>query len=491
MTSGIPVHLPWPYHHGRTHRTGGWLTENPNTVVGFVRKVSVEEAKAKLPFHPIIQNFQAAVYGSPDLRMFASAMLTEVPDKPPYINDPTGTKQIRDFDHLLHLFNYTMQKVAPQWNIDEYHVGLIGVPFNAVLDWPMATPSGYAFFLHKEVNLHMKRILDYWRDHFLSTSASASVLAEEPNGWLSEEARKVIEDETNLDPNHRYSFEELFGHSREDGKHWGFKSWDDFFTRKFADYDKLRPVYAPDDDSWVVSACESKPFALQTHVKAYDTFWLKGQPYSVYEMLDKEEEAEQFVDGTIYQAFLSATSYHRWHSPVNGTIKKVKLIGGTMFSEPTITGFMNPDGPDPAAPDRAQGYITHVATRALIFIEAPEPVGLICLVEVGMVDVSTCDVTVKQDDAVSKGQEIGMFHHGGSTHCLLFRKGVKLTWVTGAFPGVSSKNLPLRGALAHVSSASDRREVSVVMVMAMVMVEDTRAIMDAGGEHGTGYPGYH
>ncbi|KAB8262345.1 Phophatidylserine decarboxylase-domain-containing protein [Aspergillus pseudonomiae] len=393
---------------------GAWLHRSASL---FVRKVSLEEAKAKLPLHPIIQKFQAAVDGCPALRMFAFAMLTEVPDKPPDINDPTGTKQIRDFDHLLHLFNYTMQKVAPQWNIDEYHVGLIGTPFNAVLDWPMATPSRYAFFLRKEVNFHIKRILDYWRDYFLSTSASTSVLTEEPNGWLSEEARKIIEDETNLDPNHRYSFEELF-------------SWDDFFTRKFADYDKLRPVYAPDHDSWVVSACESKPFALQTHVKAYDTFWLKGQPYSVYEMLDKEEEAEHFVDGTTYQAFLSATSYHRWHSPVNGTIKKVKLIHGTMFSEPTITGFMNPDGPDPAAPDRAQGYITHVATRALIFIKAPEPVGLTCVVTVGMADVSTCDVTVTQGDTVSKGQEIGMFHHGGSTHCLLFRKGVNLTWET-------------------------------------------------------------
>ena len=165
----------------------------------------------------------------------------------------------------------------------------------------MATPSGYAFFLRKEVNFHMKRILDYWRDYFLSTSASTNVLTEELNGWLSEEARKVIQDETNLDPNHRYSFEELFGHSRADGKHWGFKSRDDFFTRKFADYDKLRPVYAPDHDSWVVSACESKPFALQTHVEAYDTFWLKGQPYSVYEMLDKEEEAEQFVDAGLLE----------------------------------------------------------------------------------------------------------------------------------------------------------------------------------------------
>ncbi|KAE8135911.1 Phophatidylserine decarboxylase-domain-containing protein, partial [Aspergillus pseudotamarii] len=204
--------------------------------------------------------------------MLALAMFTEVPDKPPSINGPTGTQPIRGFDHLHHLFNYTMQKVAPQRSIDKYHMDLIGFPFNAVLDWPLTTPSGYALFLNKTVNVHTKNILEYWRDNFLTMSASAGVLTEEPNSWLSEEARKVIEDDINLDPNHWYSFEELFGYSKKDGEHWGFKSRGSFFTCKFADYHKLRPVYAPDDDSWVVSPCESKPFALQTNVKAYDIF---------------------------------------------------------------------------------------------------------------------------------------------------------------------------------------------------------------------------
>ncbi|KAE8396334.1 Phophatidylserine decarboxylase-domain-containing protein [Aspergillus alliaceus] len=152
----------------------------------------------------------------------------------------------------------------------------------------MATPSGYAFFLNEEVNNHMKKVLDNWRDKFLTQDASAAVLAEEPNGWLSPATRKVIEDDINMDPNH----------TAEDGPHWDFTSWNDFFTCTFMDYDKLRPVYAPDDDNWAVSACESKPFALQTNVKDYDIFWLKGQQHSVCEMQDKEEQASDFVHGT-------------------------------------------------------------------------------------------------------------------------------------------------------------------------------------------------
>lgn len=38
-----------------------------------------------------------------------------------------------------------------------------------------------------------------------------------------------------------------------------------------------------------------------------------------------------FVGGTVYQAFLSALSYHRWHAPIDGTIKDVYKIPGTYY----------------------------------------------------------------------------------------------------------------------------------------------------------------
>jgi phosphatidylserine decarboxylase len=45
---------------------------------------------------------------------------------------------------------------------------------------------------------------------------------------------------------------------------------------------------------------------------------------------------------------------------------------------------------------------------------------------IGITEVSTCDITVKEGQYVKKGDEIGMFHYGGSTHCVLFEKGVEL-----------------------------------------------------------------
>ena len=72
----------------------------------------------------------------------------------------------------------------------------------------------------------------------------------------------------------------------------------------------------------VANSCESKTYKVATNVKARDHFWAKKQPYSVNDMLAHDKLAEHFVGGTVYQAFLSALSYHRWHAPVSGKIVK-------------------------------------------------------------------------------------------------------------------------------------------------------------------------
>ncbi|KAI1394960.1 hypothetical protein F4819DRAFT_506300 [Hypoxylon fuscum] len=69
---------------------------------------------------------------------------------------------------------------------------------------------------------------------------------------------------------------------------------------------------------------------------------------------------------------------------------------------------------------------------------------------VGMADVSTCEIRPNLPESIKKGEEIGTVHRGGSTHCLLFRPGVNLSWVSAASPGVSKRNTPLRSELAYV-----------------------------------------
>jgi phosphatidylserine decarboxylase len=182
-------------------------------------------------------------------------------------------------------------------------------------------------------------------------------------------------------------------------------------------------------------------------VKARDRFWIKGQPYSLDHMLADDSLAPQFVGGTIYQAFLSALSYHRWHSPVSGTVVKAYVQNGTYYSETPAEGF------DKSGPNESQGYITEVATRAMIFIEADNAdIGLMCIMPVGMAEVSTCQITVYEGQHVQKGDELGMFHFGGSTHCLIFRPGVKLDFdLHGLKPGINQTvNIPINSRIATV-----------------------------------------
>lgn len=140
-------------------------------------------------------------------------------------------------------------------------------------------------------------------------------------------------------------------------------------------------------------------------------------------MLTSDPLANEFIGGTIYQGFLSARKYHRWHSPVAGTIEKITRISGTYYAQAPENGFGSSTGPDPSAPTNSQAYLTATAARALIFIRARNPhIGLMCFMAVGMTEVSTCSPSVKVGDVLEKGDELGMFHFGGSTHCLLFRR---------------------------------------------------------------------
>lgn len=232
-------------------------------------------------------------------------------------------------------------------------------------------------------------------------------------------------------------------------KHYGYKSWDDFFTRKLKD--AARPVASPQDDAVIANACESRTYNVEPGAKLRDRFFAKGQPYSLLDMLGHDALARQFDGGTVYQAFLSALSYHRWHTPVSGRIRRAFVRDGTYFSEPLFENMADPTGTheiDTRGIVPAQGYLSSLATRAIIFIEADNPaIGLMAFVGIGMDEVSTCDITVREGQHVKKGDELGMFHFGGSSHCLVFRKEVQLE----GFPEVGNEaNVPVRGKLAVV-----------------------------------------
>lgn len=365
-------------------------------------------------------------------------MFDEIPQKD--VDTPAGTPQVRDYHELLLVLNRLIQR-APEFNT----TGLVDTPINAVLDYPMGTRAGYVLFNDPRVNAKMKNILDYW-GRYLQSEESSYVLNTSDKGWLSPYALNEIAKEAGGD-----NFVDLFAVRSTDVKQkLGYTSWDDFFTRKFKP--GIRPVASPDDDDVIANACESAPFRIAHDVPLKAKFWIKGQPYSLIDLLHNDPWTSKFEGGTLYQAFLSALSYHRWNSPVSGKIVKAYNLDGTYYGEALAQGFENPNGPDKVAANNFQAFLTSTATRAVIFIQADNPkIGLMCFVAVGMGDVSNNEITVRIGQHVNKGDQLGMFHFGGSTHVLLFRPEVKLDFdMHGQTPGLDTTNIKVREAIARV-----------------------------------------
>jgi phosphatidylserine decarboxylase len=59
---------------------------------------------------------------------------------------------------------------------------------------------------------------------------------------------------------------------------------------------------------------------------------------------------------------------------------------------------------------------------------------------------------VKAGDHVDKGDQLGMFHFGGSTHCLIFRPGVNLAFTEYETPGLDAQyNIRVNTQIAVVN----------------------------------------
>lgn len=345
---------------------------------------------------PSVGELKTLIESDPIVRMYFTQMIDQVPGyykQKPNIN-------LTDVEQMLCLINNAMDK-APLYE----ETDLLGFPINSIVNWTMGVPAGFAVYRNDKVNAVFRKILDEYGT-YLNSPASLSVFNEKPDGWKSKAAiAKLGMDQYQYDPNDTY---------------WGFKSWNDFFIRKLKP--GMRPIAEPANSKVIVSAADSGVYSIQRNVKKSDWFWLKSQPYSLNDMLNKDENVvDQFVGGDVYQAFLSATKYHRWHSPVSGTIKKAYIKQGSYYSATEAWGM------DPASPNNSQGYIAHVATRAIIYIEADDPkIGLMVMMPIGMAEVSSCVLLdqIKEGYKVKKGEELGYFQYGGSTHCLIFRPGV-------------------------------------------------------------------
>ena len=280
---------------------------------------------------------------------------------------------------------------------------------SALFTYMMFTPAGEAAFRNAAFNAAIRNILKAWC-HYLDSPASRNVLNTGEHGWLSPCACEKNDLAVFIIPD-------------KNAPHWGFTSYNAYFHREINLL--YRPIQGLNDSKVIVSANDGTVYNIQRNVKKTDTFWIKSQPYSLSDMLDNSVFTDRFVGGDVFQAFLSGANYHRFRSPVSGTVREARVVDGLMFSELHSEGF------DEDAGIKSQGFEASVNTRGLVFIESDDPaVGMVCVMPIGITEISS--VAFRKEIVpqggkyahVKKGEELGWFSYGGSTLCVVFQPGV-------------------------------------------------------------------
>lgn len=353
--------------------------------------------------HPVIKEFAALAGGDPLVCQLLTKVVREIPG-----NYPDHAPA--DVDALLGQLNSALS-VAPGY----VPIGQRGVetiaPFAAIMSCILGTSAGMRAYRHPAVRAMFKRLLDA-HAAFLRSPESRYVINDGPRGWQSPAARAQLAMES-------------YVHDRAE-PYWGFRSWHDFFTRELIH--GVRPISMPSNDKVVVSACDSVVAQVTRGIGRDSDVWLGSQPASLQSLLD-DGRVDEFVGGDLWQSFLSPTGYQHWHSPIAGTVRDVSVTDGIYCAGP----------------------LAKIQTRAISLIDADDPaIGLVAVVAVGVDQVSSCSVeptTLEPGAIVHKGDRLGAFASGGSTHCVLFRRGA-----IRQFAGVEGDEVRVGQAIAMAAT---------------------------------------
>ncbi|MCQ2362761.1 MAG: phosphatidylserine decarboxylase [Acidaminococcaceae bacterium] len=208
-----------------------------------------------------------------------------------------------------------------------------------------------------------------------------------------------------------------------------WRTFNDFFARYLSSPDK-RPVAFPDDNSVLASPADSQPQGVwkinrKGRFVHHKDVSIKSRSFTlVEELLGDSAYKKAFAGGILTHTFLDVNDYHRYHSPVSGVIKEVKIIP----SDDAIGGrtVWSPERKKYLLLASVPGW-QMLETRGLVVIDTKE-YGLVAVLPIAMSQVSSVcfEEKIKVGAEVKKGDMMGCFLFGGSDIVMLFQKGIKL-----------------------------------------------------------------
>ena len=178
-----------------------------------------------------------------------------------------------------------------------------------------------------------------------------------------------------------------------------FRCFNDCFSRKIKS--NLRPIMG--DETTLVAPCDG---LLSAYTVTKDTIIpVKQSEYTLSSLLQNEELAKRFENGTCLVFRLCVHHYHRYCYPISGNKNGNTYIPGKLHTVRPIALENRPV----------------FAENSREFTVIDSPIGSVLQMEVGAMLVGKI---VNHHDAmpVVKGKEKGMFLYGGSTVILLLEK---------------------------------------------------------------------
>lgn len=343
------------------------------------------------PWLPEIVALGQTIKRNAFVRMYVEQMLLEVPEH---------RRHFTTVDMFLRAVNFVVHSAPIYKDVNSISWQF---PLSALMNFWMMTPSGKTVLRMPQLNDHINKIMKAWCV-FLDSPDSRYVLNETDEGWLCAAAYRYNDLDSYIIPD-------------RSAPYWGFKSYNEFFHRDIKP--EARPIDGVGDPAVINSPNDGVAWAVQHGVKESDSFWLKAQVYSLADMLNYSKLTERFVGGTVYQTYVNGgADWHRFTAPIDGVVVEAEIITGYAWTESDTTPA------DPTSGTYSQGWAAGVATRGLIFIDSGiETLGIVCVVPIGLTEVSSLDCFVKAGDTVKKGDQLGWFSFGGSSFAIVFQPG--------------------------------------------------------------------
>ncbi len=215
----------------------------------------------------------------------------------------------------------------------------------------------------------------------------------------------------------------------EDSKNW--KTFNQFFARHLSSA-SARPIASPEDNSVVTSFADAVPqgvWAIDSSSTIADEEGVSVKSASIKQITKLLGEDSQyknaFANGTFTHSFLNVNDYHRYHFPMSGTIKEVRIIQGLNPTGGVITWSADKNQYE-FNPSSTNWQM--LETRGSVILDTKE-YGLVALLPIGMAAVGSVnfDPHVKVGQEIKKGDGLGYFLFGGSDFIMIFQDKVSFT----------------------------------------------------------------